>query len=72
MAAGDSPLTAREADLLSRASDGAPVADIARRAFLAPGTVRDHLSSAVAKLTAGNRHIAAHIAAHIARSHGWI
>jgi two-component system response regulator DesR len=65
---GDSPLTAREAELLELAVDGAPVSEIAERASLAPGTVRNYLSSAAAKLNAENRHAAA----RIARQHGWI
>ncbi|MCB7137926.1 response regulator transcription factor [Cellulosimicrobium marinum] len=66
--AGASPLTAREADVLELAADGAPVEEIATRAHLAPGTVRNYLSSAAAKLGAANRHEAA----HVARRHGWI
>jgi two-component system response regulator DesR len=66
--AGDSPLTQREGDVLDFAADGAPVAEIARRAALSPGTVRNYLSSAVGKLGAANRHEAA----RIARTRGWI
>lgn len=66
--AGDSPLTAREADILALASDGVPIAEIARRSSLAPGTVRNHLSSAVTKLDVANRHEAA----RVARGKGWI
>ena len=68
IAAGDSPLTPREADVLELAADGAPVGEIARRAALSPGTVRNYLSAASLKLGAPNRHIAA----EIARSKGWI
>jgi two-component system response regulator DesR len=68
IAAGDSPLTPREADVLELAADGAPVEEIARRAALSPGTVRNYLSSAAAKLGAVNRHEAA----QAARSSGWI
>jgi two-component system response regulator DesR len=68
ISSGDSPLTAREAELLELAADGAPVTEIAERAALAPGTVRNYLSSAAAKLHAENRHAAV----RIARSHGWI
>ncbi|WP_061079395.1 response regulator transcription factor [Nocardiopsis alborubida] len=68
ISAGDSPLSAREADILALAADGATVNEIAQRASLAPGTVRNYLSSAVTKLEANNRHSAV----HIARSHGWI
>ena len=68
IAAGDSPLTPREADVLELAADGAPVDEIARWAALSPGTVRNYLSSAVTKLGAANRHDAA----SIARRMGWI
>lgn len=68
IAAGDSPLTAREADVLELAAEGAPVEEIARRAHLATGTVRNYLSSAVAKLGVANRHEAA----RLARTKGWL
>jgi two-component system response regulator DesR len=68
ISAGDSPLTPREADVLELAADGAPVEEISRRAHLSPGTVRNYLSSAAAKLGAANRHEAVHMARH----HGWI
>lgn len=68
ISAGDSPLTAREADVLEFAADGAPVEEIAQRAALSPGTVRNYLSSASAKVGATNRHEAV----RIARRHGWI
>jgi two-component system response regulator DesR len=68
IAAGDSPLTPREADVLELAGDGAGVEEIARKVCLSPGTVRNHLSSATGKLGAANRHEA--VAA--ARRAGWI
>ncbi|MTE19812.1 response regulator [Streptomyces sp. TRM43335] len=68
ISAGDSPLTAREAELLELAADGAPIAEVAERAALAPGTVRNYLSSATAKLAAENRHAAV----RIARERGWL
>lgn len=68
LAAGASPLTPREADVLEFAADGASVEEIARRASLSAGTVRNYLSSASSKLGAGNRYEA--IAT--ARRHGWI
>ncbi|NJQ08367.1 response regulator transcription factor [Streptomyces lonarensis] len=68
ISSGDSPLTTREAELLELAADGAPIAEIAERAALAAGTVRNYLSSAVAKLQADNRHAAV----RIARENGWI
>lgn len=66
--AGDSPLTPREADVLGLAAEGSPVEEIAARAALSPGTVRNYLSSAVSKLGAANRHEAV----HRARDRGWI
>ncbi|GAB7192308.1 response regulator transcription factor [Kineococcus sp. NUM-3379] len=66
--AGDSPLTPREADVLELAADGTSVEDIAARAALSPGTVRNYLSSATQKLQAANRHEAA----ARARDLGWI
>jgi two-component system, NarL family, response regulator DesR len=68
ISAGDSPLTPREADVLELAAEGAPVDEIARRAALSPGTVRNYLSSAVTKLGAANRHEAV----RVARSKGWL
>jgi two-component system response regulator DesR len=68
ISSGDSPLTAREADVLELAADGAPVEEIARRAALSPGTVRNYLSSAANKLGTTNRHEAV----GVARTHGWI
>lgn len=66
--AGDSPLTPREADVLALAESGGPVEEIAARAHLSTGTVRNYLSSAAAKLGAANRHEAA----RRARDRGWI
>ncbi len=68
ISAGDSPLTSREADVLELASGGAAVEEIAERAALSPGTVRNYLSSAASKLGAANRHEAV----HLARRQGWI
>lgn len=68
ISAGDSPLTPREADVLELAAGGAPIDEIAKRAALTPGTVRNYLSSAAAKLGAANRHEAV----QLARSRGWI
>ncbi len=53
--AGESPLTARETEVLQAARDGSPVAAIAARLFLSEGTVRNHLSSAIGKTGATNR-----------------
>ncbi|MEK2474414.1 MULTISPECIES: response regulator transcription factor [Streptomyces] len=68
ISAGASPLSAREADILSLATDGAPIEEVAERAALAPGTVRNYLSSATTKLGAENRHAAV----HVAQQRGWI
>ncbi|MFI6172259.1 response regulator [Nocardia sp. NPDC051052] len=68
ISAGDTVLTAREADVLEYAIDGASVEDIARRAHLTPGTTRNYLSSAMAKLGVANRYEAA----LKARERGWI
>ncbi|WP_412544367.1 response regulator transcription factor [Longispora sp. K20-0274] len=68
ISAGDSPLTPREAHVLELAAEGAPVEEIARRASLSPGTVRNYLSSAVGKTGTANRHEAV----RVARGHGWI
>lgn len=66
--AGDSPLTPREADVLELAATGAPIDEIADRAALSPGTVRNYLSNATTKLNAANRHEAC----AVARRLGWI
>ncbi|MEV7872252.1 response regulator transcription factor [Streptomyces sp. NPDC088124] len=66
--AGASPLTPREAELLSYAEEGVPVAEIASRTSLSAGTVRDHLSAAATKLGAAN----GRAAARIARGQGWL
>lgn len=68
ISAGDSVLTAREADVLEYAADGASVDEIARHAHLSPGTTRNYLSSAMAKLGVSNRYEAA----LEARRRGWI
>ena len=54
--------------MLELAADGAPVEEIALRTHLSPGTVRNYLSSAVAKLGTSNRHEAI----TVARRQGWI
>lgn len=68
IAAGDSPLTARESDVLELAALGLPVYDIAKRAHLTEGTVRNYLSNIQTKLGARSKHEAA----EIARRNGWI
>ncbi len=66
--AGDSPLTAREADVLIATEGGSPVEDIAATVSLSPGTVRNYLSSAMGKLHATTRYEAA----RLARERGWL
>ena len=65
---GPNPLTAREQEVLRLARDGEPVARLARKLFLSPGTVRNHLSSAIGKTGAANRVEAA----RIATERGWL
>ncbi len=66
--AGPSPLTAREAEILASALDGAPVATIAARVHLSEGTVRNHLSAAIGKTGATTRAEAA----RVAQANGWL
>jgi two-component system response regulator DesR len=68
LVAGDSPLTARETDVLRAAREGASVAVVAARLFLSEGTVRNHLSAAIGKTGAANRAEAA----RIADGNGWL
>lgn len=65
---GPNPLTTREQEVLSLARGGEPVASLARKLFLSPGTVRNHLSSAIGKTGAANRVEAA----RIATERGWL
>ena len=55
LVAGESPLTARETEVLLAARDGSSVAAIAAKLFLSEGTVRNHLSAAIGKTGAANR-----------------
>jgi len=68
LVAGESPLSARETDVLRAALDGSSVATIAKRLYLSEGTVRNHLSSAIGKTGAANRSEAA----VIAEGNGWL
>ncbi len=68
LAVGESPLTARETEVLRATRDGGSVADIARRVFLSEGTVRNHLSSAIGKTEARNRADAV----RVADENGWL
>ena len=68
MIAGESPLTARESDVLREALAGGSIADLAGSLYLSEGTVRNHLSSAIGKTGARNRAEAA----QIAQTNGWL
>ncbi|MBZ4319367.1 response regulator transcription factor [Streptomyces huiliensis] len=62
------PLTPRETEILRWASEGRAVRDIAAAAQLSPGTVRNYLSSSIAKLGARSRLDAV----RLAREAGWL
>ncbi|WP_433361402.1 response regulator transcription factor [Streptosporangium sp. CA-115845] len=64
----DCPLSERELEVLRASRTGASINEIAAQVHLAPGTVRNYLSAAMAKLGAGSRHAAA----HRAWEEGWI
>jgi two-component system, NarL family, response regulator DesR len=68
LAEGDSPLTQRETEVLAAAAGHETVAVIAARLHLSPGTVRNHLSSAIQKLDARNRAEAV----QVAQQKGWL
>lgn len=67
-AVGRDPLTDRERDALRLAEAGLSNKEIARRLGLSPGTVRNYLSEASAKLGSGNRIEAG----RTARANGWL
>ncbi len=64
----DCPLTDRELEVLRHVTDTTTAADIARIMHLSAGTVRNYISSAMAKLSARSRTEAA----GTARDQGWI
>ncbi|TAM80750.1 MAG: response regulator transcription factor [Jatrophihabitans sp.] len=68
LAGGSSPLTGRERDVLVAARGGATVADVAAKLFLSEGTVRNYLSSAIAKTGVRNRIEAI----RVADERGWL
>ena len=68
IATGDSPLTEREAEVLTLAGRGGTIDAIAQAAHLAPGTTRNYISSAMAKTGAANRFEAY----TVALERGWI
>ncbi|MBM7787486.1 response regulator transcription factor [Tenggerimyces flavus] len=65
---GPNPLTSREGDVLRASADGHTTAEIAERLSLSKGTVRNYLSSAIAKCAARNRQEAA----RTALERGWL
>ncbi|MGW4487611.1 response regulator transcription factor [Amycolatopsis sp. NPDC004368] len=68
LAAGESPLTARERDVLIAARSGVSVAGIAGTLYLSEGTVRNYLSAAIAKTGTRNRMEAL----RVADERGWL
>jgi len=68
LAAGTSPLTARETQVLLAARDGGTAADLAQALHLSEGTVRNHLSSAIGKTGARTRAEAV----RLAEESGWL
>jgi two-component system response regulator DesR len=64
----DSPLTARETEVLRLTAEGMQAVDIASKMFLSVGTVRNYLTTIISKLTARNRVDAI----RIARDAGWL
>jgi two-component system response regulator DesR len=64
----ENPLTPREVDVLRLAREGLPSRQIGKRLGLAHGTVRNHISAAMAKLAADSRTAAA----ATAWERGWI
>lgn len=63
-----SPLSARELEVLRSAAKGADAAEIAGRLFLSKGTVQNYLTATVSKLNARNRIDAIRIAVEA----GWL
>lgn len=68
LVSGESPLTARESEVLREVRAGGTVNDLAKRLFLSEGTIRNHLSSAIGKTGARNRAEAV----TIADNSGWL
>jgi two-component system response regulator DesR len=64
----ESPLTARETEVLRLTADGLQAVDIASKMFLSVGTVRNYLTTIIGKLAARNRVDAI----RIAREAGWL
>ncbi|GMA21879.1 response regulator transcription factor [Arsenicicoccus piscis] len=68
LAFGESPLTARETDVLRAAATGHTIAQIARSVHLSEGTVRNYLSSIIGKTGASTRAEAV----QVATENGWL
>ena len=68
LAAGATPLTARERDVLLAARKGGTAAELARQLSLSEGTVRNYLSSAMSKTRARTRAEAV----RLAEENGWL
>lgn len=68
LAGAANPLTGREQEVLRAAGGGGAVRSVAAALSLSQGTVRNHLSSAIGKTQAQNRHDAV----RIAQAQGWI
>lgn len=64
----DNPLTDREREILHEVERGASNADVSERLYLAEGTVRNYLSTVLAKTDTRNRTEAA----RLARDRGWL
>ena len=64
----ESPLTARETEVLRLTAEGMQAVDIASKLFLSVGTVRNYLTTVIGKLAARNRVDAI----RIAREAGWL
>lgn len=64
----DNPLSERETEVCQQLFEGKSSPSIAKTLHLSPGTVRNHISSIMAKTGAGNRYEAA----HLAKTNGWI
>ncbi|MFD9125555.1 response regulator [Kitasatospora sp. NPDC059571] len=65
---GGGGLTPRELTVLGHIADGATINEVATALSLSPGTVRNYVSSAIAKTRGRNRCDAI----RIAREHGWL
>ncbi|WP_151529623.1 MULTISPECIES: response regulator transcription factor [Corynebacterium] len=64
----ESPLTPREVEVARQALSGADTRSIAAELHMSTGTVRNHVSSIIAKTNTSNRYEAA----RVARDQGWL